>query len=90
MDLEKQYAKAIGKDVLFPSGQPTYDWMRSFLLRNPDLKLKTSTPIIKNGAQLSVNHVDEWFNLPNKIISENNLANRPGQIFNADETGKTI
>ena len=64
--------------------------MRSFLLRNPDLKLKTSTPITRNRIQPSVNHVDEWFNLINKIIIENNLANRPGQIFNADEIGKTI
>ncbi|CAF4693727.1 unnamed protein product, partial [Rotaria sp. Silwood2] len=87
LELAKHYAKAVNKDVLFPSGQSTYEWLRSFLHRNSNLILKKSTPIAKHRAQVSACQVDGWFNLLHKTISENNLANRPGQIFNADETG---
>ena len=52
--------------------------------------LKNSTPIDKGRAKLSAGQVNEWFNLLTKVINDNNLATRPGQIYNADETGKKV
>ncbi|CAF3192699.1 unnamed protein product, partial [Rotaria sp. Silwood2] len=87
LNLAKQYASALNKDNLFPSDMPTYDWLRSFLSRHSNLVLKNSTPIDKSRAKVTASQVNEWFNLLTKVINDNDLANRPGQIYNADETG---
>ncbi|CAF1515821.1 unnamed protein product [Rotaria sp. Silwood1] len=87
LNLAKQYASALNKDNLFPSDMPTYDWLRSFLSRHSNLVLKNSTPIDKSRAKVTASQVNEWFNLLTKVINDNDLANRPGQIYNADDTG---
>ena len=52
--------------------------------------LDNSTPVDKNGAKLSAGQVKEWFNLLTKVINDNDLANHPGQVYTADETGKKV
>lgn len=73
---------------MFHTGTPTYDWLYSFLNRHTNLVLKKSYPLEKKQAALTNEQVDNWFLLLNKIIQENNLADRPAQIFNSDESGK--
>ncbi|CAF3119370.1 unnamed protein product [Rotaria sp. Silwood2] len=72
---------------LFPSGTPTYDWLYSFLNRHHNLILKKSYPLEKKRAALTCEQVNNWFQLLNKILQENNLSNNPAQIFNCDESG---
>ena len=90
INLAKEYAFRLNKNELFPSETPTYDWLRSFLRRHENLVLKKSIPLEKKRAQVTSKEIDDWFNLLSKIIKENNLENRPGQLFNCDESGKTI
>ena len=42
INLVKQYGYSLNKNKLFPSGTPTYDWLRSFLQRHKNLTLKKS------------------------------------------------
>lgn len=56
--------------------------------RHQNLVLKRSYPLEKKRAALTIKQVDGWFELLNKVIQENDLANRPAQIYNADESGK--
>ena len=78
------------KSHLFPSETPTYDWLRSFLQRHPNLVLKKSVPLEKKRAEVTWKEIDEWFSLLSKVIEENNLENKPGQLFNCDESGKNF
>ncbi|CAF3851980.1 unnamed protein product, partial [Rotaria sp. Silwood1] len=87
MNLAKQFASSVNKSDLFPSGAPTFDWFYSFLQRHPNLVLKKSIPITKKRANLTIEQVNQWFDLLSKIIQENDLMHRPGQIFNCDESG---
>ncbi|CAF1521924.1 unnamed protein product, partial [Adineta steineri] len=87
MNLVQQYATTINKIDLFPSGAPGYDWFHSYLQRHPNLVLKKSTAITKKRADLTIDQINQWFNLLTKIIEENDLMHRPGQLFNCDESG---
>ena len=86
----KQYASSLNKIHLFHTGTQTYDWLYSFLNHHHNLVLKKSYPLEKKRAALAHEQVDQWFQLLNKVIQENNLADRPAQIFNADESGERI
>ncbi len=88
LNLAKNYASSLNKKHLFPSETPTYDWLYSFLKRHDNLVLKKSYPLEKKRAALTEEQVDEWFQLLNKTIQDYDLANRPAQIFNCDESGK--
>lgn len=88
LDLSRTYASSLNKSHLFPLGRPTYDWLYSFLKRHKNLVLKKSYPLEKKRAVVTEEQVDRWFLLLGKIIEDNDLANRPAQIFNCDESGK--
>ena len=88
LNLSKEYASSLNKSYLFPLGTPTYDWLYSFLKRNDDLVLKKSRPIEKKRAVLSLEQIDRWFELLDEVIHDNDLSNRPSNIFNCDESGK--
>jgi hypothetical protein len=88
LNLSKNYASSLNKSHLFPSETPTYDWLCSFLKRHDNLTLKKSYPLEKKRAALTLEQVDEWFQLLDKIIQDNDLANHPAQIFNCDESGE--
>lgn len=88
LNLAKNYAATLEKAHMFPSGAPTYDWLRGFLVRHSELVLKKSTILKKQRAEISAEQLDQWFNLLSSVIGENDLTHRPAQIFNADETGE--
>jgi len=60
INLAKQYASHVNKSHLFPSGEPTLDWLRSFLKRRENLVLKKSHPIEKKRAKLTIEQVLGW------------------------------
>lgn len=88
LNIAQQYALTLEKNHLFPFGKPTYDWLRSFLKRHPNLKLKKSEPLEKKRAAVTEQQVNEWFKLLSTVIINNDLANAPAQLFNCDESGK--
>ena len=87
LNLSKEYASSLKKSDIFPSKGPAYDWFRSFLKRHQNLILKKSRPLEQKRASLTSEQVDKCFDLLEKVIRESNLENRPGQIFNCNETG---
>lgn len=87
LNLAKQYASALNKNSLFSPNGPTHDWFRSFLQCHTNLSLKKSRPSEKKRASVPLDQADKWFTLGQKILEENELENRPAQIFNFDESG---
>lgn len=53
-----------------------------------NLVLKNSRPLEKKRALVTQKQIDNWFDLISKTIKENGLEHHPGQIYNADESGK--
>jgi hypothetical protein len=78
----------LNKSYLFPSGVPTYDWLYSFLKRHNNLMLKKSYPVEKKRAVVTKEQIEKWFVLLKKVLQDNDLLNRPSNIFNCDESGK--
>ena len=68
-----------------------YDWMMSFLERNPDLSLRQSKGLsVARGQGLSREEVQGFYDLLQKIMTEHQLFDKPGNIFNIDESGIQI
>ena len=59
-----------------------------FLKPHSNFVLKKSYPLEKKRVVLTLEQIDGWFLLLRKVIQENDLENRPAQIFNCDESGK--
>lgn len=65
-----------------------YDWLQLFLSRHPDLSVRKS-----EGVSLARVHgmnraeVQQYFNLLQTLLEEHVLFNKPGSIFNMDESG---
>lgn len=65
-----------------------YDWFHSFLSRNRDLSIrKTETVSLARGLGMNRVEVASYFDLLGSVLEENNLFNKPGSIYNVDETG---
>lgn len=65
-----------------------YDWLQSFLRRHPDISVRKGEGVSVARAQgLSKEVVKQYFDLLQCVLTENHLTNKPGHIFNVDETG---
>lgn len=65
-----------------------YDWFNSFLRRHPDLSLrKTEGVSIARGQGMNREDVGNHFKRLEACLEENGLFNKPGCIYNVDETG---
>lgn len=66
-------------------------WLRSFLDRNPDLSIRQAEGLsLARAKGMNREEVGNFFELLTKILTENNLIGRPGNIFNMDEAGIQI
>lgn len=62
-----------------------YDWLKSFLERNPELFIRHSEGLSSDRVQgMSRTDVAAFFNLLEKILIEHDLLNKPLRIFNVD------
>lgn len=65
-----------------------YDWLQNFLRRHPDLSVRKSEGVSLARSQgMNRKDVNEYFQLLQQTILENNLMEKPDHIFNMDETG---
>ena len=63
-------------------------WLSSFLRRNPELTVRKSEGCSRPRTEgMNKTEVSNYFNLLQKVLAENNLLDKPGNIWNADETG---
>ena len=65
-----------------------YDWFHSFLSRNPEITIRKSEGVsIARSAAMNKDEVHTYFTMLEKIMEEHDLFNKPGSVFNMDESG---
>lgn len=65
-----------------------YDWLTAFFARHPNLSIRKSEGVSVARAQgMDRKTVSEYFDLLEKVLIENDLIDKPGSIYNMDETG---
>ena len=64
-------------------------WFRRFLERQPKLCLRKgdSTAGVHMDAMSDQDALDSYFKLLNEVMEKHNLMDKPGQIYNVDESG---
>ena len=87
LDSVKKIVEKNKRKTPFVNSRPGDRWYRSFLKRNPAIRLRNARPLEKKRAKISSADLDEWFAGYEKFIHDNGLVNRPSQIWNCDESG---
>lgn len=65
-----------------------FPWLTLFLSRNPDLSIRKAEGVSLNRSQgMCRKDVEQYFSLLESTLIELNLLDKPGHIFNMDETG---
>lgn len=65
-----------------------YDWLQLFLARHSDLSIRVAEGVsINRSTALSRETVNNYFELLERILNDNQLFDKPSNIFNVDETG---
>lgn len=65
-----------------------YPWLKSFLERNTELSIRIAEGLSVAKAQsLNRAEVDRFYGLLLEVLTQNNLLDKPGRIYNMDETG---
>ena len=58
----KRFLDKDGRKNPFQDNKPGNKWFRSFVKRNPRVKLRKSRPLGKKRAEISKEDLDAWFN----------------------------
>ena len=83
MSLVQTTVNAKGKNITISSG-----WWDGFKKRHPHLSLRMAEHLASNRASSCTPDVlNNYFDLLEKKIHDNDLLAKPNQIFNCDETG---
>lgn len=83
----KKFLDKDGRPTPFKNNKPGNKWFRGFVKRNPKVKVRKARPLEKKRAKISKDDVDAWFDDFQEFLVAKNLANKPSQIWNCDETG---
>ena len=76
-----------GTSNRFPEGGPSANWFTRFRRRHPQLSLRKMDNLERSRAQcLTQSTVSHHFSLLNDVLTENGLASKPRQVYNADES----
>ena len=87
LDAVKKLVEKDERKTPFVKNRPGDRWYRSFMKRNPSVRLRSVRPLDKKRAKISSADLDEWFAGYEKFVNENGLSNCPSQIWNCDESG---
>lgn len=87
LDSVKIFLDKDNRETPFKENRLGQKWFRSFIKRNPQVRLRNARPLDKKRAKISADDVDQWFTEYEKFILENGLSNEPAQIWNCDESG---
>lgn len=64
------------------------DWFRSFLRRYSDLSIHNAEGVyLGRGEGMNRSDVENYFTLLQEVLEQNELFDKPGCIYNVDETG---
>lgn len=65
-----------------------YDWLSRFLTKHPELSVRKAEGVSLARSQgMNKEEVDSYFQLLEKLLEEHDLFNKPGHLYNVDETG---
>ncbi len=87
LDCVKTFIDKDKRKTKFTGNRPGNKWYRGFVKRNPKVRLRNARPLDKKRAKITPKDVDEWFANFGKFVEEVGVSDRPGQIWNCDETG---
>ena len=74
-----------------PKVEITRGWWDSFRARHPEVTLRRAEPLsYARATASSPDTINNYFDLLEQTIEANSLSQRPGQIFNCDETGMPL
>ena len=86
LSLVQMVVKTKGKDVVLSGG-----WWQSFKKRHPEITLRSAEPLAYARAVASNPAVlDRYYDILEHALTENDLMDKPCQIFNCDETGMPL
>ena len=69
----------------------THGWWEGFKKRHPQLSLRTAAPVsYARGMASNPDVLGNYFDLLERTLLENDLLEKPAQIFNTDETGMPL
>lgn len=68
-------------------GMAGEEWLQLFLHRNPELTIRKAEAVSLPRAEVCKANVDKYFQLLEETLVNHNLLNKPGSIYNVDETG---
>ena len=79
-------ALRIGKDSRFSEYGPSNKWWYGFMARHPNLTLRKVDNLERCRAEaLSVDVINNYFNLLKKILTQNGLLSKLRQVYNFDK-----
>ena len=84
--IAQRHCNSRGLDV-----QVTHGWLERFCQRHPTLSLRTTAPLSQarmRGSDTEALHT--YFDMLEHTLSSNELADKPCQIYNMDETGMPL
>ena len=82
----QQVCDSRGFDVCVTNG-----WWERFSQRHPNVTLRSTAVLSYSRVKrASPEAINEYFNVLEEIMSEYNLYDKPGSIFNMDETGMPL
>ena len=85
--MARDYAEAVGKTVKGPEALSNC-WFYGFMGRWPELKtVKPQKLAIARAKSASRDAINKYYQELGTILTSNNLTNKPGRIYNIDETG---
>lgn len=66
----------------------TYGWWQRFCERHPNVTLKSVVPLSYSRANAATKEVlDRYFDILYDYLDANNILDKPGAIYDFDETG---
>ena len=90
----KKEVLAIVEEIIAGKGKEVHvlnGWWESFHKRHPILSLRSAEKLSYARLVATDPHIiDNYFDLLEQTMSEYNLFDRPGQIFNCDKTGVPV
>lgn len=85
-----QFAKQLGLKHRFndETEKAGYVWLQSFLTRNPSIVIRKAEGLsLARSQAMNREVVSNYYTILHTILEENELFNKPSNIFNMDESG---
>ena len=89
----KNIAESVARDKgVLKSKRISDGWFRRFLERQSHLCLRKGDPTanVRMDAMANKEALDNYFKLLKEVMEENDLMDKPGQIYNVDESGMPL